>query len=57
MLEYNVKNRRIDNNLINVLKKKNIDCNMIHVIKNIDNMKKIGKENQEIIDQLEIDLE
>lgn len=35
----------------------NIDCNMIQVINNIDNMKKIAKENYEIIDQLEIDLE
>lgn len=39
------------------LKKKNIDCNMVQVVNNIDNMKKIAKENYEIIDQLEIDLE
>ena len=38
-------------------KKKNIDCNMIQVINNIDNVKKIAKENYTIIDQLEIDLE
>ena len=37
--------------------KKNIKCNMIQVINNIENMKKIAKENQLIIDELEIDLE
>ena len=35
----------------------NIDCKMVQMINNIDNMKKIAKENEEIIDQLEIDLE
>ena len=45
MLEYDENNRKVDLILINVWKKKNIDCNMIQVIKNIDNMKKIAKEN------------
>ena len=36
---------------------KNIDCNMIQNINNIDNLKKIAKENYELIDQLEVDLE
>ena len=45
MLEYDVENRKVDLILINVWKKKNIDCNMIQVVNNIDNMKKIAKEN------------
>ena len=30
--------------------KQNIDCNMVQIVNNIENMKKIAKENQEIID-------
>ena len=45
MLEYDDNNRKVDLILIEVWKKKNIDCNMIQIVNNIDNMKKIAKEN------------
>ena len=37
--------------------KKNIDCNFIQVINNIENIKKIAKENKLIIDELEVDVD
>ena len=57
MLDYDVKNRIIDWNLINVILKNNIDCNFVEVINNIENMKKIAKENKLIIDELEVDVD
>ena len=57
MLDYDVENRIIDWNLINVILKNNIDCNFVEVINNIENMKKIAKENKLIIDELEVDVD
>ena len=57
MLDYDVKNRIIDWNLIEVILKKNIDCNFVQVINNIENIKKIAKENILIIDELEVDVD
>ena len=57
MLDYDVENRIIDWNLINVILKNNIDCNFVEVINNIENLKKIAKENILIIDELEVDVD
>ena len=57
MLNYDCKNRIVDWNLINVILKNNIDCNFVQVINNIENMKKIAKENKLIIDELEVDVD
>ena len=51
MLDDNVENRIVDYILVNVaILRNDIDCNFVQVINNIDNMKKITKENRLIVD-------
>ena len=49
-MEYHVENRKVDYDLIEVFLNKNIDCNFTQIINNMDKMKKIAKENYDIID-------